>query len=666
MYSKRFLKISIFALLLFSIFSLAAIKVEGNKVIFTFTYPQANTVHLAGTFNNWSTNANPMRKEQDTWITELELKPGTYQYKFVIDGGKVWKEDPDAPGYTDDGFGGKNGVFTLALKDGNLVIVAPVAEIKEKVEINEQREENFYIEDNLYVVIRFYKPEAKYVFIAGNFNNWSMSDTECYSSGDGWWEAVLELSPGVYQYKFVVDGKDWVYDPNAFAYVDDGFGGKNGIFEVWKEDGKLLVGAPRVQPKEEIKVAELPKENIIRAVQYQIDGKLSENEKLTAMFTGEKIKEVYTARTSTAAYVGVVLEKKASEYIGQNVVIEVYTDAPKMLASNKKTNNGTLLGKPVGFRFSVNMKTWQARKRGTFYAASGDDTWILQANAFRTSVDEIVEIEIPYDILGVKSGENFNLFVTCVIEGKEEVLPQDGVNVKTPTMISGNVLAKFADKIGDDYGFGSYVYPKDPAFTPYKGLWDITDVTVLENDEAYVFSIKFAEMTNPWSAPKGFSHQLINLYLDTKEGGKTETYKEGARVSFKEPWDYFIKVAGWPDDRIVFATADGKEFPDAITYEADPSDKVIHIVVFKKYLEIKTGIKLYVFSLSQDGFGTDHIRPVTKDPTQWTLGGYPVDSKDFAPFVLDIIVPENYSQEDILKSYVPGQSYALLLPVVVK
>ncbi|MGC8820622.1 MAG: glucodextranase DOMON-like domain-containing protein [Fervidobacterium sp.] len=661
----RAVRLIVALVLVFSVLSLAGLKVEGNKVIFTFNYPQASSVHLAGTFNNWSTSANPMRKEGDLWVTELELKPGTYQYKFVIDGGKVWKEDPDAPGYTDDGFGGKNGVFTLALKNGELIILEPVAQIKEKVEINAERQENLSIEDNTYIVIKFYKPDAKYVFIAGSFNNWSMSDTECYSSGDGWWEAVLELTPGVYQYKFVVDGKDWVADPNAPAFVDDGFGGKNGIFEVWKEDGKLKVGAPRVK-KEELTKVEPPKESVVKAVSYQIDGKLSDEEKSTAVFKGTSIKETYIARTSTALYVAVTLEKAASEYIGQNVLIEIYTDSPKMTTSNNKTFNGTKLAKSVSFRFTVNMKTWLTRKRGTFYAALGDDTWVLQANAFKTAVDDVVEFEIPYDLIGVKSGESFNMFVVCSIDGKDEALPQDGLVLKTPTMLSGNVVAKLIDKIGDDYGFGKYTYPKDPAFAPFKGLFDITEVTVLENEEAYVFSIKFAEMTNPWASPKGFSHQLINIYLDTKDGGKTDTYKPGARVSFKEPWDYFIKVAGWPDDRIVFATADGKEIPEAITYEADPADKVINIIIFKKYLDIKSGISAYILSLSQDGYGTDHIRPITPESTQWTLGGYPSDSKDYAPFVLDIIVPEGYSQEEILRSYIPGQSYAQLIPVKIK
>jgi len=32
-------------------------------------------------------------------------------------------------------------------------------------------------------------------------------DTEAYFVEDGIWEAVLELNPGIYEYKFLVDGK---------------------------------------------------------------------------------------------------------------------------------------------------------------------------------------------------------------------------------------------------------------------------------------------------------------------------------------------------------------------------------------------------------------------------------------------------------------------------
>jgi 1,4-alpha-glucan branching enzyme len=42
---------------------------------------------VAGTFNGWNHRANPMKRESEgQWSAELDLIPGTYEYKFVADG----------------------------------------------------------------------------------------------------------------------------------------------------------------------------------------------------------------------------------------------------------------------------------------------------------------------------------------------------------------------------------------------------------------------------------------------------------------------------------------------------------------------------------------------------------------------------------------------------
>lgn len=47
----------------------------------------AREVFVAGTFNNWHPNLTPMEsKGGGVWSTTLRLKPGTYEYKFLIDG----------------------------------------------------------------------------------------------------------------------------------------------------------------------------------------------------------------------------------------------------------------------------------------------------------------------------------------------------------------------------------------------------------------------------------------------------------------------------------------------------------------------------------------------------------------------------------------------------
>lgn len=69
-------------------------------------------------------------------------------------------------------------------------------------------------------------PQA--VNLAGDFNNWSTTDTPMVKQPDGSYAARADLADGIHAYKFVVDGK-WIDDPNANPALssDDGNGGKN-------------------------------------------------------------------------------------------------------------------------------------------------------------------------------------------------------------------------------------------------------------------------------------------------------------------------------------------------------------------------------------------------------------------------------------------------------
>jgi 1,4-alpha-glucan branching enzyme len=49
--------------------------------------PDARTVFVAGTFNNWDLLAAPMTRIADgTWTATLPLEPGHHEFKFVVDG----------------------------------------------------------------------------------------------------------------------------------------------------------------------------------------------------------------------------------------------------------------------------------------------------------------------------------------------------------------------------------------------------------------------------------------------------------------------------------------------------------------------------------------------------------------------------------------------------
>ncbi len=78
----------------------------------------------------------------------------------------------------------------------------------------------------------FSAPSAKSVSIAGSFNRWN-PDQDRLMGPDrkGVWTVVLVLPAGRYEYRFVVDGREWVLDPTVPS-VEDGLGDRNSVFVV--------------------------------------------------------------------------------------------------------------------------------------------------------------------------------------------------------------------------------------------------------------------------------------------------------------------------------------------------------------------------------------------------------------------------------------------------
>jgi len=81
-------------------------------VRFEFNDPNATTVCVAGTFNNWQPEAKELHSSKiGLWWKETALPPGTYEYCFVVDG--RWTPDPSAKDSTPNPFGGRNSVLTV-------------------------------------------------------------------------------------------------------------------------------------------------------------------------------------------------------------------------------------------------------------------------------------------------------------------------------------------------------------------------------------------------------------------------------------------------------------------------------------------------------------------------------------------------------------------------
>jgi chromosome partitioning protein len=81
-------------------------------ILFQIDAPSAKHVGLVGDFNSWDAPISLNDDDQDgIWIAIARLDPGTYQYKFVVDG--EWRPDPSNPAETDDGHGGRNSILVV-------------------------------------------------------------------------------------------------------------------------------------------------------------------------------------------------------------------------------------------------------------------------------------------------------------------------------------------------------------------------------------------------------------------------------------------------------------------------------------------------------------------------------------------------------------------------
>ncbi len=90
---------------------LTAAKVpKGNAEFKIKGYPNAKLITLAGSFNGWNAYRNFFVKQGNEWVCRLDLTPGKYPYKLVIDG--KWILDPGNTETVEEN-GYKNSLFVV-------------------------------------------------------------------------------------------------------------------------------------------------------------------------------------------------------------------------------------------------------------------------------------------------------------------------------------------------------------------------------------------------------------------------------------------------------------------------------------------------------------------------------------------------------------------------
>jgi 1,4-alpha-glucan branching enzyme len=81
------------------------------------------------------------------------------------------------------------------------------------------------------VEFSLYAPEAKEVFLTGEFNHWDIRSISMKRGKDGNWKVQTSLPPGRYEYKFVADSH-WVEDLPGVELAANSFGTRNLVLRV--------------------------------------------------------------------------------------------------------------------------------------------------------------------------------------------------------------------------------------------------------------------------------------------------------------------------------------------------------------------------------------------------------------------------------------------------
>jgi alpha-amylase/alpha-mannosidase (GH57 family) len=232
------------------------------------------------------------------------------------------------------------------------------------------------------------------------------------------------------------------------------------------------------------------------------------------------------------------------------------------------------------------------------------------------------------------------------------------IHVKLPLEIKGKVIGELLDDEGDDNGPGTYQYPLADVFKQAgKGLFDLISFKMLDSGDNYILQYKMANLGgNPWNGPNGISFQIIETYIDFKDGGKTSAITKGPRVQFDKshPWDIALRIAGWSYGNYI-KFADGTNVQGELSIQVDQKNNLITVAMPKKYISFSENYKPFIgiISGSQDGYSEGYWRNVGITAGEWQLGGAEAAAFNagVSPNVCDIFTPEHLSQRLILESY---------------
>ncbi|HIL64862.1 MAG TPA: hypothetical protein EYG33_01720, partial [Candidatus Poseidoniales archaeon] len=371
----------------------------------------------------------------------------------------------------------------------------------------------------------------------------------------------------------------------------------------------------------------------------------------------------------------VYVQVNTSDFSIDGKALEIYFMQPNAVNFNEaETNFRTLVGSEIiGFpakymvRFDFEELRSDGRSKWNLYQAKGkiadQERWTLSSSSGLggSAFDEVFEFEIPWSDLGLAPRYSTRIKVVTADTSTgvdHEMAPPAPAAMILPELEEWVTLLDLADAVGDETGDGDYVYPTASDFAPGAGLFDITNLKIEQSDWNARFTITMAEITNYWSLSNGFSHQIVQIYVDQ---GITDSERTamlvGANAEVHPDWAWEVAISGTGEPGAVLAVqADtGSTSARGIEVEADKDANTIIFTISKDVIGDDIGSYRYIVVIgSQDGFGTGKWRDVDETAKTWALGGgadpAADDGIDYDPNIIDVVM-EGDNQTAILSGY---------------
>lgn len=197
------------------------------------------------------------------------------------------------------------------------------------------------------------------------------------------------------------------------------------------------------------------------------------------------------------------------------------------------------------------------------------------------------------------------------------------------------VLARWDDPVGDDFGDGDYTYPTNEAFGE-GGEADLLSFAIERDNGSLTFEFTIRNLVDPWNV--GNRLTMVAVAIDTEEGGDGEL-RRNANVLLDEPSEYQVFAAGGVVE-VFDATSEPVDIGATVATDMDAG--TIRITVPIDGIDGAAAEWRFTpaVGLQDDygGGGLGDFREVKKVAEEWRGGGG--DDLAIDPNVYDIIVPK--------------------------